>query len=132
MNSSAQHILDIQASCACLQARGRARELTKAYDQILAPSGLKITQFSPLSILLAGSATISDLAEAINIDRTTLTRVLAPLQHSGYITTGNARDARKRIISLTEKGIQATKLAYTLWKEAQALYATSASAAYGN
>ncbi len=123
MIPSKQQILDVQASCVCLRARSRARELTRAYDDILAPSGLKITQFSPLSVLLAGPSMVSELADAAAIDRTTLTRVLAPLEREGYITIDGEHDARKRIISLTSKGTQATKRALALWKEAQALYA---------
>lgn len=113
----------MQASCACLQARGKARSLTQAYDRILAPSGLKITQFSLVSILLAGPSTIGELAEAVNIDRTTLTRGLAPLEREGFITINDGTDARMRVIALTDYGKATTLKAVSLWKLAQAQYA---------
>jgi DNA-binding MarR family transcriptional regulator len=122
---SKQEILRLQASCACLQARSKARSLTEEYDRILAPSGLRITQFSLLSVLLAGPSTISELADAVNIDRTTLTRGLMPLQRDGYVAFEDGKDARKHIVALTAKGIRMTKEALELWKQAQALYAPS-------
>jgi DNA-binding MarR family transcriptional regulator len=120
---SKQEIMNMQASCACLRARGRARSLTQLYDHILAPSGLKITQFSLVSILLAEPSTIGELAEAVNIDRTTLTRALAPLERKGFIAINDGKDARMRIITLTDHGKSATLKALSLWKLAQAQYA---------
>ncbi len=119
-----QDILDMHSACACLQSRRKARSLTQEYDRILAPSGLKLTQFSLVSILLAGPLTIGELAEAVEIDRTTLTRGLMPLERDGYITLEDGpQDARQRIATLTTKGVHLTRQALELWKKAQGLYA---------
>lgn len=120
---SKQSILAQHASCACTQARNTARYLTQKYDSELAPSGLKITQFNPLSILLAGPQTMSALAGDVGIDRTTLNRVLMPLERDGYVVTMDGKDARTRVIELTTKGRHATLQALDLWKQAQARYA---------
>jgi len=120
-----QDAIALRNSCVCLQTRDRARFLTQEYDRIMAPSGLRITQFSFMSILLAGPASIGDLAEAVGIDRTTLTRGLALLQRDEYITLEGGHDARTHVAALTEHGKRATQQAFALWKRAQAQYATS-------
>jgi len=120
---SREEISDMHASCVCLQTRSKARFLTQAYDRILAPSGLKITQFSVLSVLLAGPLTIGEIADLVDIDRTTLARNLMPLQRDGYVTLNGGQDARTRIMTLTTKSVRATEQAFKLWKQAQAIYA---------
>jgi hypothetical protein len=41
--------------CTCLAVRQAARHVSQFYDQHLAPSGLRITQFSILAKLKAGA-----------------------------------------------------------------------------
>jgi len=118
-----EEILSIRNDCECLQTRSRARKLTQAYDEIMAPSGLRITQFSAVSVLLAGDLTINELSTAIDIDRTTLTRNLVSLERDGFVTIASGDDARKRVVSLTGRGTMAAQKAYELWKKAQAMYA---------
>jgi len=89
----------------------------------MAPSGLRITQFSAVSVLLAGDLTINELSTAIDIDRTTLTRNLVSLERDGFVTIASGDDARKRVVSLTGRGTMAAQKAYELWKKAQAMYA---------
>jgi len=119
-----QDAIALRNSCACLQTRAKARFLTQEYDRILAPSGLRITQFSFMSILLTGSTTIGALAEIVGIDRTTLTRGLALLERGNYVVLeGGDHDARTRIAALTPRGTRATRQALVLWRQAQAQYA---------
>ncbi|MDH3474180.1 MAG: MarR family transcriptional regulator, partial [Rhodospirillales bacterium] len=64
--------------------RRTARRLTQAYDQALRPSGLRLTQFSVLANLTrSGGLSITDLAELLAMERTTLTRNLRPLERAG-------------------------------------------------
>jgi len=50
--------------CICGNLRRATRVVTKLYDDTLKPSGLKLTQFSLLSSLMAlGSSTLNELAE---------------------------------------------------------------------
>ena len=56
------------------------------FDATLAPSGMRSTQFTVLIGLgLVDSATISELAEMLAIDRTTMSRTLKPLLKKGYV-----------------------------------------------
>ena len=116
-------IIEIRENCACLQARRRARLLTKAYDEILAPSGLKMTQFSTLAMLIAGPLGITKLSETLGLDRTTLSRNIAGLERKGYVVLGASTDARERQVTITPSGGKAVHWAYGLWQEAQLIYA---------
>ena len=59
--------------CNCLALRQAARHVTQFYDQYLAPTGLRSTQFSILAKLHGlGPMTINALARELVMDRTTL------------------------------------------------------------
>jgi DNA-binding MarR family transcriptional regulator len=108
-------------SCACANLRGAARAVTRFYDDILRPSGLQVTQFTLLvRIALAGPAPITQLAEGLVMDRTTLTRNHKPLEKQGLIRVAVGEDQRLRLVSLTEQGQQALARALPLWEQAQA------------
>jgi DNA-binding MarR family transcriptional regulator len=75
------------------------------YDQFLAPSGLQITQFTLLvSCAVAGPVPITNLAEVLVMDRTTLARNLKPLEKRGMVKISEGEDRRVRLVELTEKG----------------------------
>ena len=57
--------------CNCFALRSAARHVTQLYDQFLAPSGLRATQFSILAKLRRlGPLTINELAKNMVTDRT--------------------------------------------------------------
>lgn len=86
----------------------------------MAPSGLRITQFSLLrTIARDGKAHISELAEALLLDRTALSRNLDPLFARGLLSVAPGRDARTREVELTRAGKAALKSALPYWKRAQ-------------
>ena len=78
--------------CNCLALRQAARHVTQFYDQCLAPSGLRTTQFSILAKLKRlGPMTINALARELVMDRTTLGRTMLPLERDGLITIKDGR-----------------------------------------
>jgi DNA-binding transcriptional ArsR family regulator len=73
--------------CNCLAVRQAARHVTQFYDQVLAPSGLRTTQFSILAKLKRlAPMTINALAADLVMDRTTLGRNILPLERDGLIS----------------------------------------------
>lgn len=98
-----------------------ARAVSRIYGEAMRPSGIKRSQFAILSSLhKLGSITLSELADMLYMERTTLTRNLKPLQKQGLITiTRSARDARAREICLTREGKEKYQLARKLWRKAQ-------------
>src|SRR5258707_2971121 len=82
--------------CNCLAVRQAARHITQFYDQLLAPSGLRTTQFSILAKLRRkGPLTINALAAAMVMDRTTLGRNILPLERDGLIAVAPGNDDRR-------------------------------------
>ncbi len=64
---------------------------------------------------------IGDLAEALGIERTTLTRNLSVLEDQGWVSIGiGDSDARSRVVKATQKGRRAVSAALPAWRRAQA------------
>jgi DNA-binding MarR family transcriptional regulator len=106
--------------CACGRLRRATRALTQLYDDLMAPSGLRVTQFSLLRTLARnGTSRVSDLAEALLLDRTALSRTLDPLVERKLVAIAPGRDARTREVSLTASGERTLRGATRHWKRAQ-------------
>ena len=112
------------SGCTCFKLRSLARRVTQLYDRVLAPSGLKITQYSLLASARRREAssppTVTELAQRLVTDRTTLTRNLRPLVAAGFIRVGAGPDDRSKAVTVTPKGESAYQAARPLWKAAQA------------
>jgi DNA-binding MarR family transcriptional regulator len=106
--------------CTCNRLRRLTRRVTAVYDHALAPCGLRGTQFSLLSNLLALQApTLSVLAEAMDMERTTLTRNLRPLITAGWVALRPGRNARHREARMTPAGRAKWAQAKPHWRRAQ-------------
>jgi DNA-binding MarR family transcriptional regulator len=106
--------------CACGRLRRASRALTQLYDDLMAPSGLRVTQFSLLRTLeRLGPQRITALAAATLLDRTALPRMLDPLVAEGLVEIVPGRDARSREAALTRAGTAALRAAEPHWKRAQ-------------
>jgi len=115
--------LSQQAASECLgfSVRRAARAIARYYDEALAPLGLKGTQFSLINAaFLMNGASISALAHALVMDRTTLTRNLRPLQESGLLETRSGEDRRNRFVTLTPQGIRLLRRSLPVWAETHA------------
>src|SRR5258706_10527416 len=108
-------------SCNCRALRQATRLASQLYDQHLAPSGLRTTQFSILAKLKRlGPTTINALAAELVMDRTTLGRNILPLERDGLIRVEpSAADARSKELRLTRKGAARLGPALKRWAEAQ-------------
>jgi DNA-binding MarR family transcriptional regulator len=114
------------AGCNCLALRQAARHVSQFYDQFLAPSGLRTTQYSILARLQRrGGMTINVLAAELVTDRTTLGRNLLPLQRDDLIAIGPGQsDRRSKEVQLTGAGAARLRSARKNWEEAQAQFET--------
>lgn len=111
----------LEVECYCTLARRSARALTEFYDTALAPSGLRITQYSLLrAIERLEQPSLTQVASATGLDRSTLGRNLRVLEKAGLVTLGPVRDERSRIAELTPRARHALEIARPLWTEAQA------------
>ena len=113
------------SDCTCLAVRQAARHVSQFYDQYLAPSGLRTTQFSVLSKLKNhGPLTINALAAEMVMDRTTLGRNILPLERDRLIEIRPGRsDRRSKELYLTTNGAERLQQARAGWREAQTRFA---------
>ena len=106
--------------CTCFNVRRASRAVTQFYDDIMAPSGIKATQFTMLgAVALMGPASVTRLAEHLALDRTTLTRNLKVLADQELVSISAGEDRRERVVKLTENGQAAIDRATPVWHEAQ-------------
>ncbi len=106
--------------CACANLRKAVRAVSQLYDDAFRPLGLKATQFGLLVATgTLGPITINRLADAIVMDRTTLTRNLRPLEKQGLLRINSGQDRREREVTITAKGKTLLERGYPLWKKAQ-------------
>jgi DNA-binding MarR family transcriptional regulator len=106
--------------CTNFKVRHLARLLSRQYDAELAPTGLKITQYSLLKhVLDLGPLAPGELAQRMGMDPSTLTRNLKPLAASGWLAQTLGRDARSRLVAITPEGRAKLATAKGHWKAAQ-------------
>jgi DNA-binding MarR family transcriptional regulator len=115
-----QRYLVAANECTGFGVRKAARALSRIYDEALAPAGLRGTQFNLLVALsLAGEAPVAKVADELGLDRTTLTRNLAPLERDGLVKSVADADRRVRRLRLTERGHEVLADALPRWERAQ-------------
>src|SRR5260370_41965643 len=83
----AQTLLD---NCLCHNVRMASRVVSRAYDEALRPTGLRATQVAVLAAEGArGALSINSLAHSLQVERTTLTRNLRPLEEQGLVSVAS-------------------------------------------
>jgi DNA-binding MarR family transcriptional regulator len=112
------------ANCHCLALRRAARRVSDMYDEALAATGVRATQFGILATLgAAGGLSINELADRLDLDRTTTGKNLRPLERDGLIVVSvSGTDRRSRVIALTGAGRRKLGAALPLWTAAQAAF----------
>lgn len=107
--------------CLCTKLRRAARSVTRIYDDALRDLGLNVAQYSLLSHLQRlEQPSISALAEAMGLDRSTLGRNLKVLEGDGLVRVGEGSDMRSRLVLLTDEGLSRFQRGAAAWEEAQA------------
>ncbi len=106
--------------CTNLKLRQFTRRVTQYYDAEVGKTGLKITQYSLLShVVKLAPIRAVDLAVAMRVSTSTLSRNLQPLIAAGWIVVNSGDDARSRLISATEAGQTKRTEAQRKWRIAQ-------------
>jgi DNA-binding MarR family transcriptional regulator len=107
--------------CNCGVLRKASRRLSQLYDEALAGYGIKITQRSILEhIVQAGAPSVSELADAMTMDRSAMTRNLQPLEREGWIELlVDPEDRRSRRVAITAAGRKKLAETFDAWKASQ-------------
>jgi len=125
----ASHVKDTRASpsganaprgCTNLKLKQAGRLVARHYEAYVAPTGLRSTQYSLLShVVLLGPLRSGELAAAMKLDASTLSRNLAPLVERGLVEVTPGDDLRSRVVAASAAGVALRGEAQKAWKHAQ-------------
>jgi DNA-binding MarR family transcriptional regulator len=113
----------VRDTCLCLHTQRAARALARRFDEVLRPAGLTNQQFSLLMALnRPAPPPMGPVAKLLEMDRTTLTAALKPLERRGLVTVEpSPADRRIRLLALTQAGKDALAAALPIWRETHAV-----------
>lgn len=111
--------LDVGMTCAALYSRVFSRLVTRHYNNSLAGTGLRVTQFSVLNaIKLSPPNSINELAELLGMERTSLQRTVEKLIAKGLLQSQPSGHKRSLGLSLTQQGEEIYRQALIQWEGA--------------
>ena len=101
--------------------RKAARQLGKLYDDVMAPSGLRATQYVLLAQTAAlGTPTMAELAKSLLMDLSATRHSLGPLIRDRLVKLRvDANDRRVKRVTLTAAGGAKVAEGGALWRQAQ-------------
>jgi DNA-binding MarR family transcriptional regulator len=110
----------IEIPCYCASLRRAARVISQLYEAALKDTPLTITQFTLLTLLeRVEVARVNDIAAALAMDQTTLSRTLALMERDGLITPAESEDLRETRWRLTAMGRRRMRSVLPRWKAVQ-------------
>lgn len=111
--------------CLCFQLRAAARRVSALYTDRLAPVGLGLPQYSLVGMAWACEKqngrppSITELAAALDLDRSTLSRNLKPMIQAGLVEVAPSGHGRAKLVRATAGGRAAYRAGVGLWRAAQ-------------
>ena len=106
-----------KSTCYCINLRRSTGILTDIYDKALAPCGMTVAQYCLLIHLQRmGSANITQWAEKVGLERSTMVRNVRILEKNGWI---QPTEGRGRRFSLSETGAERLTAAVPIWQQTQ-------------
>jgi DNA-binding MarR family transcriptional regulator len=106
--------------CYCATLRQAARVISQKYDAAVREAHLTITQFTLLTALTEmPRPRVNDLAQALAMDQTTLSRTLKLMKREGLIASAQGEDARESRWVVTAQGRARMRRALPRWLAAQ-------------
>ena len=107
--------------CTHLKLKQASRLIARHYEAHVAPTGLRNMQYSLLShVVKLGPLRAGELAAAMKLDASTLSRNLQPLIERGLLQLApDPNDQRTRVVTVTPEGQALRAEAQRAWKRAQ-------------
>ncbi len=110
----------LPTECLCTRLRRASRGVSRLYDDALSGVGVSVAQYSLLRHLQRlDQPSITDLAEAVGLERSTLGRNLRLLEERGLVALQDGGDQRNRLVSLTGEGEGVLVGALEAWQAVQ-------------
>jgi DNA-binding MarR family transcriptional regulator len=110
----------ISRTCIAVRLRLLNRVVTNFYDDALRPLRLKVSQLNVLIVTARlGLARPAKVCEILQLDASTLSRNVKPLQAHDWLEVVPDEDARAQPFRLTPQGKRLIEKAVPAWEEAQ-------------
>jgi DNA-binding MarR family transcriptional regulator len=110
----------ISKTCIAVRLRLLNRVVTNFYDDALRSLGLKVSQLNILIVTARlGLARPAQVCEILQLDVSTLSRNVKPLQAHGWLAVVPEEDARSQPFRLTAQGKRLIEKAIPAWEKAQ-------------
>ncbi len=110
----------IAAECIAVRLRMLNRRITRLYDDALREQGLGIAQLNMLvAIAKAGEVSPVALGEALDLEKSTLSRNVARMRERGWVVVEQAGSGPGQRLSLTAEGLALLDAVEPAWAEAQ-------------
>src|SRR5947208_1340453 len=110
----------IAKTCIAVRLRLLNRVVTNFYDDALRPLGLKVSQLNILIVTAwLGLARPAQVCDFLQLDASTLSRNVKPLQAHGWLEVVPDEDARAQPFRLTPQGKRLIEKVVPAWEEAQ-------------
>jgi DNA-binding MarR family transcriptional regulator len=119
-NAKTSNIDTIAKTCIAVRLRLLNRVVTNFYDDALRPLGLKVSQLNILIVTARlGLARPAQVCDILQLDASTLSRNVKPLEAHGWLEVVPEQDARAQPFRLTAQGKRLIEKAVPAWEEAQ-------------
>ena len=119
-NATTGSIDAIARNCIAVRLRLLNRVVTNLYDDALRPLGLKVSQLNILIVTAKlGLARPAQVCDLLQLDASTLSRNVKPLQAHGWLEVVPDEDARTQPFRLTAQGKRLLERAVPAWEQAQ-------------
>jgi DNA-binding MarR family transcriptional regulator len=106
--------------CLAVRVRIIARSVTAPYDRAVAPHGVTIAQVHLMAALAeVGPCAPGRLGEALQLERSTVSRNLDLLVKAGYVSVPESDAKGMRQVALSAKGRHKIEAVMPQWREAQ-------------
>lgn len=110
----------LPTQCLCTKLRRASRGVSKLYDDALMGVGLNVAQYALLKNLQRlEQPSITSLADALGLERSTLGRNLRVLEGKGLLALAGGADQRNRLVALTAQGKTCLEQALPAWQQVQ-------------
>src|SRR3954469_2479419 len=110
----------ISRTCIAVRLRLLNRVITNLYDDALRPLGLKVSQLNILIVTARlGLARPAQVCKILQLDVSTLSRNVKPLQARGWLEVVPDEDARAQAFRLAPQGERLIETAVPAWYRAR-------------
>ena len=108
------------SECALFDIQRASRVVTGLYNTHLRGAGITIAQWSLLrNISFMEPVSVGRLADALAMERTSVTRLIEPLIELGCVRSSGGDDRRVRYLELTARGRERMRAGKRRWHAAQ-------------